>query len=87
MHKELLRGVSEIANGLKRGFESSVRGTNESLPKRVRTEWHEVAISDSIPQCNRIKIDLGQYPKLAKKFPQFTLHAKGLHHVEAAKPT
>ena len=87
VHKELIKSESVKADILKRSVECSVRGTSCTHSKRMRTEWHELAISESAPQLVTIRIDGGRFPKLAAKFLRLTLHAKGLHHVEAAEPT
>ena len=86
-HKDILRGVSLRAETVKRGLgdTSSARGVSDSVPKRARTEWHEVAIPESSPVCQRISLDYFLYPKLAEKFPHYA--SRDYTIVEAAIPT
>ena len=80
VHKDILRGVNLRAENLKRGVGTkfSAKGTDEPLPKRVRTEWSEVAISVSNPQSLRISLDDGLCPKLAERFPHIAKGASAL---------
>ena len=64
----------------KRGVESSVRGTNEPLPKRAREEENAIAISSSAPSnvCMELKPGTTLHRLFATRFP---------HLVQATVPT
>ena len=78
VHKDLMRSVNLSVGEIRRGLDFPTKGSSDSLPKRARTEWSEVAVSDTSRPVKRIRIDQGLYPKLAVKFPNFVLQE---HHV------